>query len=274
MGRRMLDGEPVRVSVVSALVLISACAQDTSRCEGQALFGRPSARTGLDAARCAPRCDSCGGEPWVAPEPTSAQIDALLGLVLLEPPALLASDPYAGLPSEPPVGVDPVCGVVKTSSSTYRLATYESAEAAREDGSIVTHYGACGLCSSLQDLAIYMRYPDLTEPVRACGLRAVFEGPDVARTCIEALGFTRPCAQIWWYNTLATRERCAEPCFAALDQPYHLPSGALNACLACDEAQSGAVFKAVAGRTRRNTGLANSMCRPCAEVRPLAHDYR
>lgn len=166
-----------------------------------------------------------------------------------------------------------MCAVVKTSSASYRLATYASAAEARDGGAIVTHFGRCGLCSSLRDLAIYMRYPDLTEPVRACGLRGVFGTPEESLACIEALGFSPPCAQIWWFNVLATRARCAEPCFAQLDQPYHLPSGALNACLQCDEAQSGPTFKAIAGRTRRNTGLANALCRPCSEVRPLDHDY-
>jgi hypothetical protein len=37
---------------------------------------------------------------------------------------------------------------------------------------------------------------------------------------------------------------------------------------------SGPVFKAVAGRTRRNTGIASALCRPCSEVRPLLHDYK
>jgi len=55
--------------------------------------------------------------------------------------------------------------------------------------------------------------------------------------------------------------------------PYHLPDGRLNDCLLCDEVQSGPVFKAVAGRTRRNSGLPNALCRPCSEVRPLVHAY-
>jgi len=135
----------------------------------------------------------------------------VLLVLLLDPPPLLTVDPY-------------------------RLETFADAAGAREAGATITHFGACGLCSSVRDLAIYMRYPDLTEPVRACGLRGVFGSPDEVRTCIEALGFSAPCAQIWWFNTLATRASCAEP--------------------------------------RRNTGLANAMCRPCSEVRPLDHDHR
>jgi hypothetical protein len=45
------------------------------------------------------------------------------------------------------------------------------------------------------------------------------------------------------------------------------------ACLLCGETQSGPVFKAVAGRTRRNSGLPKALCRPCSEVRPLVRAY-
>ena len=128
-------------------------------------------------------------------------------------------------------------------------------------------------CSTLADLAVYMEANDLTAPVRACGL-AFPSGPAADHVaCLRDLGFTEPCAQIWYFNTVHTRARCLAPCLAALDQPYHLPDGALNECLRCDEVQSGPVFKAIAGRTRRNTGLPNALCRPCSEVRPLIHAY-
>ena len=118
-----------------------------------------------------------------------------------------------------------------------------------------------------------MREPDLTAPVRQCGLDFLSGPMEDHVACLEALGFTRPCAQIWYWNTQNTKYACAEPCFAALEDPYHLPDGELNACLQCDEDESGAVFKAVAGRTRRNTGTPSSMCRPCSETLPFAHDY-
>lgn len=109
--------------------------------------------------------------------------------------------------------------------------------------------------------------------MRACGLRHWADPVEDLVGCLEELGFTRPCAWIWAWNTLHTRAECAAPCLAALDQPYHLPDGSLNDCLVCDEERSGPVFQAVAGRTRRNTGLPSSMCRPCAEVRPVEHRY-
>jgi hypothetical protein len=91
--------------------------------------------------------------------------------------------------------------------------------------------------------------------------------------CLRDLGFTEACAQIWYYNTVHTREACLGPCLLALEATYHLPDGTLNECLRCDEVQSGPVFKAVAGRTRRNTGVPSAMCRPCTEVEQLVHRY-
>jgi hypothetical protein len=108
--------------------------------------------------------------------------------------------------------------------------------------------------------------------VRACGIESAGD-LDANVACLEGLGFTPPCAQIWGYNTAHTRAQCLDDCLALIDAPYHEPDGALNACLACDEAKSGPVFKAIAGRTRRNTGIASALCRPCDEVARIAHDY-
>ena len=128
-------------------------------------------------------------------------------------------------------------------------------------------------CSPLQDLAVYMRQGDLTEPVRACGLMGLSGGEEAQLQCLRELGFTEPCAQIWGYNTTHTRTMCLQTCLDLLDAPYHEPDGSLNACLQCDEDLSGPVFKAVAGRTRRNTGLASALCRPCDQVRRVVHRY-
>ncbi len=258
-----------------AIPALGGCQTDSGpdACGGTVLFGRPNAMTGLTDAQCQPRC-TCGGTVFEAPDYTAADADALLTYELVNVPAELTSDPYD---SPAPAAGDPdeVCGMLPESpgSKRYTLVTYASEEAARDAGAFVTHFGACGLCSSLADLAVYMRNNDLTDPVRECGL-VHFAGPPEAHVqCLQDLGFTLPCAQIWYYNTLNTKEACSSPCFATLTDPYHLADGTLNACLACDEEQSGPVFKAVAGRTRRNTGLANAMCRPCSEVRPLVHDY-
>lgn len=240
-------------------------------CADPRLFGRPNDATGLDASQCAPVCEGCGA-PFEEQAWTPERIAVLREYTQLEPPAELTADPYAEPPMAVPEGA--VCGVVVVDAGarTYVTTTFPTERAALAAGAIVTHHGVCGLCSSLADLAVYAETLDLTAPVRQCGIESLGD-LDADRACLEALGFSPPCAQIWAYNTGHTREQCLAVCSALLDAPYHEPDGSLNACLQCDEEQSGPVFKAVAGRTRRNTGIASALCRPCDEVARLTHDY-
>jgi hypothetical protein len=244
---------------------------DEASCER--LFGRPVEATGLSGDMCRPECP-CLNDGWTPPEYDDAHIDDLAGRTLLDPPAELEGNPYE-TPEEHEEQPERVCGVVNDpdQSGAYGVETYSNEAEAVAGGAKVTHYGACGLCSSLQDLSVYMRYNDLTAPVRQCGLDGIAGGHDATLECLLELGFSRPCAQIWAYNTANTREQCLEVCLDAIDLPYHEPDGTLNACLQCDEENSGAVFKAVAGRTRRNTGLPSALCRPCDSVHEIVHEY-
>lgn len=232
------------------------------------LFGLPTAATGLGADQCGPSC-GCGYAEFAPPLYTAADADALLGWTLLEPYARIDSDPYAAPPATT-IAEDAVCAVV-VEADGYRLRDFPSAAAAGD--AIVTHHGECGVCSTLADLGVYMRTPDLTAPVRDCGLQHLSGTQEEHVACLQALGFTDACADIWYYNTKHTGSACGAICFADLDAPYNEPNGDLNPCLQCDEDESGPVFAAVAGRTRRNTGLPSSICRPCDEVEPVLHDY-
>lgn len=242
-------------------------------CDTTVLFGRPNEKTGLTDEQCQPRC-ACNAVPFEAPNYTEADVAALLQWTLLEPFPELTSDPYA-LPAPTPGPATEVCAVLPNApgAHAYRLKRYDSAALAQADGGIVTHYGPCGLCSTLADLSVYMRELDLTTPVRDCGIKYLSGPADAHIQCLQDLGFTKPCAEIWYYNTLHTRAECELPCFSTLGKPYQIETGALNECLQCDEDKSGPVFKAVAGRTRRNTGIASALCRPCSEVQPLVHRY-
>ncbi|HQR30506.1 MAG TPA: hypothetical protein PLL32_08855, partial [Anaeromyxobacteraceae bacterium] len=268
---------PTRTAVAAAVLLsaVSACSS-TATPQGDsctALFGQPAAATGLTAAQCQPSC-ACAGVSFTPPTYSAAFVaDLASGWRLENPFPPLTANPYDS-PAPPDDPFDTVCGVLPAATSAsprpYTLVTYASEAAARAAGASVTHFGHCGVCSSLENLAVYMGVNDLTEPVRDCGIRNLgdFEGNVV---CLQALGFDLPCAQIWAYNTANTAAACRSICYQLLGQPYHLPDGRLNDCILCDEVQSGAVFKAVAGRTRRNSGLPNALCRPCSEVRPLVH---
>ena len=244
-------------------------------------FGLPNAHTGLTADRCGPSC-ACSDVPFTPPTYDGPFIDALVrDWQLRTPYAPLVDDPYAGPPFEPDPP-DTVCAVVAGADAgagptPYDLVTFSSEEVARAAGARVTHFGRCGVCSPLADLAVYMRETDLTAPARACAMANQLDASDggdgATVECLEKLGFDRPCAQAWAYDSAHTRDACLPVCIANLTAPYNLEDGSLNPCIQCDEDQSGPVFKAVAGRTRRNSGLANAICRPCSEVRALVHRY-
>lgn len=44
----------------------------------------------------------------------------------------------------------------------YTMATYNSEQEMLAAGAEMTHWGACGACSTTKDLAVYLEYPDLT----------------------------------------------------------------------------------------------------------------
>jgi hypothetical protein len=254
------------ILLILSITALSCLRRDAPECETE-LFGRPVAATGLSVGRCNSDCECKGFKSRIF---TPAEIIALKEWTLTDPFPSLTSNPYSvpAPPSEPCL-----CAVIveDVMQKTYRLETFLDETAAKAAGGIITHYDACGLCSTLPDFAVYAEKIDIGAQVRNCGLRNFNQPFEQLVVCIEALGFTRPCAEIWAYNLRHTQANCLQPCLN--NDPYHNPDGTLSPCLQCDEDISGPVFKAVAGRTRRNTGIASSICRPCDEVQPISHDY-
>ena len=267
----------LRWMALFAVISTIACEvrNDESSCTEPRLFGAPSSKSGLSASQCAPQCLNCGQEQFNAGQYTSDFIAWLGEQTLTTPPERLTSDPYQAPAGLDESTLDVVCVVsFEDDAQRYSLRTVESSELGASSLEFVTHRGACGLCSSLEDLSVYMGNPDLTEPVRACGARGFTDGEEAQFECLREIGFSEPCADIWLYNIQNTRQKCLAPCLEYLEEPHHLPDGSLNPCIQCDEDESGPVFKAVSGRTRRNSGLASGLCRPCASVYPLTHTYR
>ncbi len=215
--------------------------------------------------------------PAAVPPPRTADPNFLAALRSKIPlaPAGLQRDPYvtwqAGNPPPAPAGT--VCGVrFEADRVHYRLATFANPAAARAARFAVTHVDACGTCSTLQDLAVYLEKPDLTAPVRECGISW---SASASLTCLEHLGFSAACAQTWLFNVQNTRRECLSVCLWSWieDEAPTRADGRLNPCLQCDEDRSGPVFKAAAGRTRRNSGIHSSIPRPHDEIAPIVHDY-
>jgi hypothetical protein len=216
---------------------------------------------------------ACASTP-AAPASTAADPKLLAALRSAVPlnPIGVGEDPYSTWAGRipPPAPPDTVCGVrFEADQIHYRLETFGSPEEAQRSGFHVTHTGGCGACSTLQDLAVYLERPDLTAPVRRCGMQPGTLG------CIEALGFTHACARIWDFNVQNTKRECFGVCMRSWmsGEASTKPDGALNDCLQCDEDRSGPVFKTVAGRTRRNSGIRSSIPRPNEQVSHVVHDY-
>lgn len=215
--------------------------------------------------------------PQAARDSPSSQahlVSALRATIPIEPITLKA-DPYiiwqGEAPHAAPAGT--VCGVhFEPDRAHYRLSTFASAAAARTAGFAITHLGVCGTCSTLQDLAVYLEKPNLTAPVRKCGIKW---HKAAGLMCLEDLGFTTACALTWLYDAQNTRHQCFSVCLLSwiVDEAPTGKNGELNACLQCDEDRSGAVFKITAGRTRRNSGIRSSIPRPHDEIAPIVHDY-
>jgi hypothetical protein len=265
LGRQDLDESMVKDLGVDMAPALTTCAT---------LFGAPNENTGLDQTQCSPVCQDCDdGFMHVAGAIDEATLERWRQLEHASPFSELTEDPYQGS-SPAPAAPGSVCAVQFVDQTSYELVDYPSRQEAEAAGAIPTHAGECGLCSSLSNLAVYAGNGDLTSPVRECGLVGVRDGDQANIDCLLELGFDLPCAQIWFYNTRYTRTKCGRPCFAALGDPYHFPDGTLNDCLQCDEDNAGPVFKKFAGRTRRNSGLATAICRPCEGLFATDHRYR
>ena len=155
---------------------------------------------------------------------------------------------------------------------TYTYKTYASAEKAEEDGAYVTHNTQCGACSSAQDLSVYLKYPDLTDPGIKCGYALMFGGLQAGINCYMNLGFTEPCATIWARDSQHTSKfnvcltQCLAPGQNVTGPP---PDCALSSCVECDDTKSGPTFNAYAGRTRRNSGIWSGIARSCSSIQSV-----
>ena len=175
-----------------------------------------------------------------------------------------------------------VCGVQFTDAARrdYRLQTFANLNALQaQPGFILTHYQACGACSSLQDLAIYGEL-DLTVMAKTCSKR--FSLAD-KKACMQDIGMSEDCAEAWAYNAQQTSQSCALVCVSTYGllpllkgeenvTPVNA-NGELNACLLCDEMMSGPGFQFSAGRIRRNSGIISEIDRPDEQVYSVPHDY-
>ena len=164
--------------------------------------------------------------------PSAVKIRALKRTIIINPVAI-QGDPYL---SGSMGAADPedramkfaVCGVrfVDHRKERYEIKTCRNADEAARSGYTVTHRGGCGTCSTLQDLGVYLQRRDLTYAVRSCSFRITRNG---ILSCLEEIGFSRPCALTWYYNIRNTGRRCLGVCLLSwmTREPLNRPDGGL-----------------------------------------------
>jgi hypothetical protein len=264
--------QPSRTRFIIQLIILTAAAIPRTR-RMQTEFGS------CDGCFCIPDGDeSC---PDRRPETDFTEILPNLRALTHSNPFSLKCDPYSNDSCEvtpTPLQAGGACVVDFTPSGdvcpeqwSYELRTYNGTmQQAHAEGLVVTHEGACGVCSTLQDMSVYMELgADLRQAATTCGIRGRLSASDGV-ACFKELGFTQACSDIWYYNTKNTNAHCLQSC-----APFVLtgaaPIGAgptcpMAQCLECDEVFSGPVFKKFAGRSRRNSGLLSDIVRSCSEL--------
>lgn len=96
-------------------------------------------------------------------------------------------------------------------NTSYRLKTYPSQQEAEAAGGYVTHLGHCGVCSTMQDMAVYAQHLQPTSPGNFCR-RQSFTSLENGMACYISLGMTQDCARIWADTSWNTATSCFRSC--------------------------------------------------------------
>jgi len=160
------------------------------------------------------------------------------------------------------------------SGYSYRLQSVPSLDTAIADGQYITHTGACGTCSSLQDLALMIEYPNIPYKAQQCFFRSTaLKYIDEAITCYEEVGFTLSCSTTLAYHQRSiVQKECGYQCAAwAYDGDLGNPSCQdVSGCGACvDELGISARLELVAGRTFANSGYPSQKAQQCSDIAPV-----
>eukprot|EP00529_Nitzschia_sp_RCC80_P013116 CAMPEP_0113494092 /NCGR_PEP_ID=MMETSP0014_2-20120614/28930_1 /TAXON_ID=2857 /ORGANISM="Nitzschia sp." /LENGTH=588 /DNA_ID=CAMNT_0000387977 /DNA_START=321 /DNA_END=2087 /DNA_ORIENTATION=- /assembly_acc=CAM_ASM_000159 len=166
--------------------------------------------------------------------------------------------------------VAPAPASVCPTNFSYRLVTVPSLSEAIANDQYVTHDGACGACSSLQDLAVFVDYPNLPSRGIGCFNRMASEGfiEGPGTQCYVDLGFSPQCARVLAEKQLRANTRCDANCAAfAIDGDGQLDDCGSDSCRVCLDGRFITTrFEEVAGRTFRRSGLPSQTFQLCDAI--------
>lgn len=159
----------------------------------------------------------------------------------------------------------PVCGFDKIGGI---VTTFESSEAARSASYTLAHCGACGHCSSWQDLRLqYTTRNYLAQESARCAKKSLIYGREAVHSCLqeEPIGFSDKCAECWTEDIMCARSHCA---FIFLQSNlintvsnFQVAEDTITAAT-CEEAMCELVFVPCSGANRRRMNITSTIARP------------
>ena len=169
--------------------------------------------------------------------------------------------------------------------------TYELVDAVGDDTAdgVLTHTGHCGVCSTMQDLAVIGskvaasgRSLD-TQSIACTSIFVVNTGTlgkdlntefNTLVSCFaEEVGYSAECAKLWAYSSAATSALCLESC-SGLGGSYNgpPPECELSQCIKCSETVQQEQFQMFAGRSYVNSGITQPIARACDSFSAVEHE--
>eukprot|EP00580_Thalassiosira_gravida_P002180 CAMPEP_0201622542 /NCGR_PEP_ID=MMETSP0492-20130828/47455_1 /ASSEMBLY_ACC=CAM_ASM_000837 /TAXON_ID=420259 /ORGANISM="Thalassiosira gravida, Strain GMp14c1" /LENGTH=470 /DNA_ID=CAMNT_0048092127 /DNA_START=1564 /DNA_END=2976 /DNA_ORIENTATION=- len=161
----------------------------------------------------------------------------------------------------------PVCAFDNRGANS-NIITFEDKDAAHAAGSLVVHCGACGACSSWENLIIeYTTRDTMAALANECAKTALFGGGDdaVAECLMDPkIGFEEQCAICWMEDILCTKKHCA---FIFLQSQminnvgnFAVGEGEITSA-SCEEAHCEVgQFVPCSGATRRRMNIGKILC--------------
>jgi hypothetical protein len=152
------------------------------------------------------------------------------------------------------------------------ITTFSNLDAAHNAGFLVLHCGACGACSTWDDLKLEWSTRDtISELANDCAKKGLFGGHDAITECLmhPSIGWGYECATCWMEDIVCTKEHCAF-IFLQSQMINSVTDFAVGpddiTSATCEEANCEAgnpgTFVDCSGATRRRMNITSSIARP------------
>lgn len=172
---------------------------------------------------------------------------------------------------------------VECSGRKYEILNYDSAQTAENDGAVVTHTGACGVCSNAKDLWARMRTIDTfdTETLICATLYIVQPDSDDEKfdslvQCAIKAGLSPECALLFAHLGAATVGSCRDDCESntatgSTQTNGPPPTCSITPCLECTRSWN-MYFDDMAGRSMERSGITENTAKRCSVFSRIVHD--